>query len=275
MRRSRECNGVSEDAPTFLKTRYGEIVKQRKPNTGIHIQAKLKFGVSSDSPPLFQLPNVLVSTRQSNLSPPRSKSIEPFLPHQGTIHSKDQDFDSVKFSVKKDVILGIKDKVRYQSVFHQNFLQRIYQRKGFYKSKGEITGNNKIPKIERKGKSDLSILQSSKLVQTAISRYSSRQSRFTSTKHSSVDPDNSLMRDYESDFSLARTPFSTRYGKLNPKSLSRCEANLPKLAEKLEQLEQSISIEDFEQRLTHYPSPKKRNLHEYYKTAEPLQKNDA
>lgn len=213
MKRSKYFNGVSEDAPTFFQCKNEEIIKSKPQNRGIFRNALKKFGISNENPLAFHIPNTLV--KPSSPLPIRSYSTEPFLPHQPSNLQKNQDFDSVKFSIKQDLTLGIKDKVRSNSVFHQTFINRIRNNKGFYKQKRELTGNLGSIRIERSGKTELQNLENSKMIKSHVSKMSLRRSSYRSTKLSSIDPDSSLMRDFELEISLAKTPASTRYGRLN------------------------------------------------------------
>ena len=161
----------------------------------------------------------------------------------------DQDFDSIKFSIKEDVFKGIRDKIRCKSKFHQQFFDNI--RKGFSKPSNDITFMQPIHKIVREELKPVNNLQYQKSFAKIL------EGLKDSREASDIDPGNELLKKYESEIATCKSPASTRV-----QFLKQSQPDLSEAISKINCILISSEIRDFEKKL---PEPIKKRGNLWYK----------
>ena len=214
-------NALSSDSPQHFRGDFSEIFEKKPIRLGKKIIHQERI-------------QEIVQRRQCSSLPPMNI---------------DQDFDSIKFSVRNDVFQGIKDSIRHKSNFYKNFFEGI--RQGFNKPPNEITFMQPVHKIIRVENKPISNLNYQKSIARMLEKFND------SKVPTDIDPGNKLLSNYESEISNCESPTSTKVN-----FLKNSQPNFSKIGSKIKCILISSEIKEFEKRM---PKPVKNRGNHWYK----------
>lgn len=211
-------NAVSSDCPQCFKGTFSAIIDKKEIKKGKKLSSHLK------SMEIIKLPNHPVTRAHCISLPPLNY---------------DQDFDSINFSNKPDVISGIKDSIRKKSNFHQLFFEKI--KTGFKKPSKQITFMQPIIKITRNEQISIQNMHYKKSISKLLGA--------KHTKSIEIDPGGKLLSQFIPENTEYKTPRPT---KIN--FHSKRDLDIKKVRNKIRSLIVCNEIQDFESKI---PNPTK------------------